>query len=54
MFFLNNINLVEDAERNDGSIRRPYFMSKELMQILTWDHMKICRHSGVLQFNQYE
>ena len=28
------INLVEDLERNDGSVEKPYYMNKELKEIL--------------------
>ena len=30
----NSIFLVEDLERNDGSLEKPYYMSKELKKIL--------------------
>lgn len=37
LFHLFSSILVEDVERNDGSIQRPYYMSRRLMKILAKD-----------------
>lgn len=35
LFLIYSIKqIVEDAERNDGSMQRPYYMSRRLMKIL--------------------
>ena len=45
-FVLTLTILVEDLERNDGSVSKPYFMSKGLMKVLGKKNEKLKEPKG--------